>query len=81
MCEDIASDDEFNLMDEMDYYMDSEFLTSINETAGDIQCILDDIIATTPRLLDHEDPPFVSATEEEENDKGEEEAVQMITTS
>lgn len=76
MCEDIASDDEFNLMDEMDYCMDSEFLTSINETAGDIQCILDDIVATTPRLLDHEDPPFVAATEEEEDDKGEEEAVQ-----
>lgn len=78
MCEDIASDDEFNLMDEMDYCMDSEFLTSINETAGDIQCILDDIIATNPGLVDHEDPPFVATTEEEEeyDDNKEEEAVQ-----
>lgn len=74
MCEDIASDDEFNLMDEMDYCMDSEFLGSINETAEDIQCILDDIIATNPGLVDHEDPPVVAATEED--DVKEEEAVQ-----
>lgn len=78
MCEDIASDDEFNLMDEMDYCMDSEFLSSINETAGDFQCILDYIIATNPGLVDHEDPPVVAATEEEEDDddKEEEDAVQ-----
>lgn len=85
MCEDIASDDECNLMDEMDYCMDSEFLSSINERADDIQCILDDIIATNSGLVDHEDPPVVAATEEEEeeavqhdvdDDKEEEEVVQ-----
>lgn len=74
MCEDIASDDEFNLMDEMDYCMDSEFHSFINETADEIQCILDDIIATNPGLME-EDHPVVAATEEEEDDK-EEEAVQ-----
>lgn len=68
MCEDIASDDECNLMDEMDYCMDSEFLSSINERADDIQCILDDIIATNSELVDHEDPPVVAATEEEEEE-------------
>lgn len=36
MCEDIVSDDEFNLMDEMDYCMDFEFLIFINEIVGDI---------------------------------------------
>lgn len=48
MCEDIASDDEFNLMDEMDLCMDSEFLSSINESADGIHCILKDIISTNP---------------------------------
>lgn len=57
MCEDIASNDEFNLMDEIDLCMDSEFLSSINESADDIQCILDYIIATNLGLVDNEDPP------------------------
>lgn len=48
MCEDIASDDEFNLMDEMDLCMESEFLSSINESANGIHCILKDIISTNP---------------------------------
>lgn len=69
MCEDIASDDEFNLMDEMDLCMDSEFLSSINESADDIQCILEDIIATNPGLVDHEDPPYVASTKEEEKEE------------
>lgn len=79
MCEDIASDDEFNLMDEMDLCMDSEFLSSINESDDDIQCILEDIIATNPGLVDHEDPPDVASTKEEEEEEEEElieEAVQ-----
>lgn len=52
--------------------MDSEFLSSINETTDDIQCILDDIIATNLQgLVDHKDPPVVAATDEEEDDKEE----------
>lgn len=55
--------------------MESDFLSSINETAEDIQCILDDIIATNLGLVDHEDPTVVAATEEEDEEE-EEEAIQ-----
>lgn len=43
-----------------------EFLSSINESADGIQCILKVIISTNPGLVNHEDPPDVAATKKEE---------------
>lgn len=45
-------------MDAMDICMDSELLSSTNETTEVIQNILDGIIAKNPGLVNcHEDPP------------------------
>lgn len=41
-----------------------------------VKCILDDIIAINPVLLDHEDPTEVASTNVEEEEKVIEEAVQ-----
>ncbi|XP_062572687.1 uncharacterized protein LOC134234625 [Saccostrea cucullata] len=75
MCEDIASDDEFNLMDTMDFCMDSELFSSTNETTGDILDMVDDIIAQNPGLIDFQEDPSsanaASANEEEEEEEEE----------
>lgn len=42
-----------------------EFLSSINESADGIQCILEDIFGTNPGLVNHEDPTDVASTKKE----------------
>lgn len=68
-----------NLMEAMDFCMDSEFLSSTNKSADDIQCILDDIIQDQWIVM-KPPPPNVTSTNEEEKAVQNDNNEQLINT-